>query len=122
MDGRLPDASTLREFIERVDHETDGAPVGYMVNCAHPSHVEPTLSSAADQGEGWLARLYGFRANASRQSHAELDESVELDRGDPSELGRLVGDLHRRLDLRIVGGCCGTDAEHTDAIARSCGR
>jgi hypothetical protein len=39
-----------------------------------------------DQGP-WLERLCGLRVNASRKSHAELDESDDLDEGDPAELG-----------------------------------
>src|SRR5690606_33232977 len=40
-------------------------PSFYMVNCAHPTHLLPTLESAADRGDGWLDRFRGFRANAS---------------------------------------------------------
>ena len=38
------------------------------------------------------ARIGGLRANASRQSHAELDAAEELDAGDPAELGRDTAD------------------------------
>lgn len=33
------------------------------------------------------ALLRGVRANASRLSHAELDDSLDLDDGDPAEFG-----------------------------------
>ena len=36
-DGRLPSGQTLRAAIEQVDAETDGAPLHYMINCAHPT-------------------------------------------------------------------------------------
>jgi homocysteine S-methyltransferase len=88
-----------------------------MVNCAHPTHLAPTLARARAAGEGWLPRFGGLRANSSRKSHAELDESTELDRGQPHELGREVAELQRDYGLRIVGGCCGTDAEHVAEIA-----
>ena len=39
-------------------------------------------------GGGWLGRIGGMRANASKMSHAELDEAPELDAGDPEELAR----------------------------------
>ena len=116
-DGRLPDGSTLADFIDRVDNETAGAPLYYMVNCAHPTHLKPTLDAAADGGQAWLARFKGFRANSSRKSHAELDNSTELDRGNPAELAEEMAALKRRYDLKLVGGCCGTDAEHIAAIA-----
>ena len=40
---------------------------------------------------------------------------------DAYELGRLLADRHRQLAgdlpaLAIVGGCCGTDARHVDAL------
>ena len=52
-----------------------------------------------------------------RLSHAELDEATELDRGDIDELGALYAALGSTIDLRVVGGCCGTDHEHVATIA-----
>ena len=117
-DGRLPDGRSLGEFVRAVDDATDAAPLFYMVNCAHPTHLRPALDAAREAGESWLPRFRGFRANASRMSHAELDESPELDRGDVDELAREVASMHEAYSLRVVGGCCGTDHEHIAAIAR----
>lgn len=119
-DGRLPDGSGLGELVDGVDGATGGQPVGYMVNCVHPTHVTPALRVAADGDAPWLARLKGLRANASTKSHAELDDSTELDRGDPSRLAREIEALRRDYSLSIVGGCCGTDAAHLRAIAEAC--
>ena len=85
--------------------------------CAHPSHLTTTLRAARERDEPWLRRLKGFRANASKQSHEELDESPELDRGDPRELAVQLAAMRDDLDLRVVGGCCGTDVEHIAEIA-----
>ena len=119
-DGRLADGTPLGDFVAAVDQQTSGTPVGYMVNCVHPSHLAPVLGAAADAAAPWLARFVGMRANASSKTHAELDNSTALDRGDPAALGRGVADLQRDYDLRIVGGCCGTDAEHLACIASAC--
>ena len=119
-DGRLPDGTPLGDFIAAVDQQTSGTPVGYMVNCVHPSHLGPVLAAAARAGAPWLARFRGMRANASTKTHAELDNSTELDRGNPAALARGVGDLRRDYRLTIVGGCCGTDAEHLAGIAGAC--
>ncbi len=78
------------------------------------------LESARSAGEAWLQRFRGFRANASRKSHEELDKSTELDRGDVDELAREMAELSEAFDLRVIGGCCGTDQEHLAAIA-ACG-
>ncbi|MEX0407704.1 homocysteine S-methyltransferase family protein [Aquibium sp. LZ166] len=116
-DGRLADGASLREAVERTDEATGGAPAYYMINCAHPSHFEAALQA----GEQWLERVQGLRANASAKSHAELDESTELDEGDIPDLGRRYSSLTaRHPQMRILGGCCGTDHTHIRAICEAC--
>ena len=64
--------------------------------------------------------MRGLRANASRRSHAELDASPDLDAGDPDQLAgeyRELRSVFRRL--AVVGGCCGTDHRHVEAIGRA---
>ncbi|MDP9257641.1 MAG: homocysteine S-methyltransferase family protein [Actinomycetota bacterium] len=112
-DGRLPSGQTLRAAIEQVDDETDGAPLHYMINCAHPTHFTGALSD----GGPWLERLRGLRANASMLSHAELDGAEDLDDGDPADLGRRHAELRGTLpNLTLLGGCCGTDIRHVTSI------
>lgn len=114
-DGRLPTGETLPDAIAAVDVATGGWPLYFMINCAHPSHFDAVLT-----GEPWTRRLGGLRANASRRSHAELDNSLDLDIGDPDELGVEYADLRRRLPgLKVLGGCCGTDHRHVACIGRS---
>ncbi|MET0426964.1 MAG: homocysteine S-methyltransferase family protein [Microvirga sp.] len=114
--GALATGESLRDAVRRVDEATDGGPAYFMVNCAHPTHFEAVLA-----GGGWTTRIHGIRANASAKSHAELDESTQLDIGDPAELGRQYRSLRDRLGhLRILGGCCGTNHRHIAAIAEAC--
>ena len=116
-DGRLPSGEPLGEAVERLDAGTGAAAEYLMVNCAHPTHFAAELEA----GEDWVGRIAGIRANASRRSHAELDEAEDLDSGDPAELGREYGALVPALpDLRVAGGCCGTDHRHVDQIAAAC--
>jgi len=115
-DGRLPSGQPLRAAVEQVDRESSGAPAFFMVNCAHPTHIARAL---VDDG-AWRARIGGVRANASAKSHAELDESGELDDGDPVELAAAVADLYPLLpELAVVGGCCGTDERHIAQLCRT---
>ena len=108
-DGRLPSGQTLRDAIEQVDAETEAAAAYFMVNCAHTEHFDHALAA----GEAWTRRVRGIRANASRMSHAELDEAEHLDDGDPKEFGQLYRALRDRLPhLSVFGGCCGTDHRH----------
>lgn len=112
-DGRLPTGDTLRSAIEAVDRATDASPVYYMINCSHPSHFEHVLD---DEG-AWRERILGLRANASAKSHAELDASTEIDAGNPLDLAAAYLALRARLPrLSVLGGCCGTDYRHLEAI------
>lgn len=116
-DARLPSGETLRSAIEAVDEATPGSVAHYMINCAHPDHFAGVLQ----QGERWVERIRGLRANASRRSHQELDAAPDLDDGDPDELGRQYRDLRSKLPhLAVLGGCCGTDHRHVAAIAGAC--
>jgi S-methylmethionine-dependent homocysteine/selenocysteine methylase len=113
-DGRLPSGQTLQAAIEQVDAETDGAPLHYMINCAHPAHFTGALADAGP----WRGRVRGLRANASMRSHAELDDADELDEGDPADLAERHVVLRELLpDLVVLGGCCGTDIRHVTQIA-----
>jgi len=115
-DGRLPSGEALGEAIEKTDDATGGYPAYYMINCAHPTHFEHVLAT----GGRWRERIRGLRANASRRSHAELDESADLDSGNPEELGRDYRALEPSLPrLSVVGGCCGTDERHVEAIVQA---
>lgn len=109
-DGQLPDGTTLADAISAVD--AAATPAYYVVNCAHPTHIVGGLD-----GGTWQARIGGLRVNASTMSHAELDAAEELDDGDPQQL---AVDQKPLLDafphLQVLGGCCGTDARHVDAM------
>ena len=83
-DGRLPSGEALGDAIRTVDEATGGAPAYYMVNCAHPTHVDSTLLA----GNGWAHRVRGLRANASTMSHEELDNAETLDIGNIEDVRR----------------------------------
>ncbi len=116
-DGRLPTGQPLDSAIAMTDDATWSYASHYMINCAHPTHFADVLT----RGGRWAQRIRGVRANASHRSHAELDAATELDMGDPVELGRHYAELVSRMpQLNILGGCCGTDDRHIEAIVRAC--
>lgn len=116
-DGRLPTGQRLAAAIAEVDAATEGYPAYYMINCAHPSHFDHILRA---DDPAWL-RIRGLRANASRMSHAELNDSPTLDAGVPQELAQDYARLRTmHPQITILGGCCGTDHRHLDAIAQAC--
>jgi len=115
-DGRLPSGQSLQAAIETVDGATASAPAYYMINCAHPTHFDGVITKGA-----WRDRIGGLRANASVRSHAELNDSTELDSGNPRELGTQYRALRKLLPkVTVLGGCCGTDHRHVEAICTAC--
>lgn len=114
-DGRLPSGMSVAEAIEQVDAATDEAAAFFIINCAHPTHVARGLDNNSA-----LRRVGGLRMNASALSHAELDESEELDEGDPAALARDTAALRSLLpSVQLLGGCCGTDHHHVAQTIRA---
>ncbi|WP_299553961.1 homocysteine S-methyltransferase family protein [Seonamhaeicola sp.] len=114
-DGHLPSGESLKEAINKADKATDNYPIYYMINCAHPTHFMDKIEKDSD----WKHRIHGVRTNASCKSHEELDQSTELDAGDKEALGALHTQLKSHLpNLKVFGGCCGTDASHIKSICK----
>lgn len=115
-DGKLPTGQSLKAAIAQVDAATDRGPAYYMINCAHPTHFEDALAA----GEQWTKRIRGLRANASRLSHAELDEATDLDDGNPEEFGVEHAEIHSVFThVNVFGGCCGTDHRHVEKVCKA---
>ena len=116
-DGRLPSGESLGDAIaaHRRRHRCAS---GVLHDQLRASVALPrACSTKAVRGASAFA---GLRANASKRSHAELDAATELDIGDPDELGRDYRALRPVLPkLNVVGGCCGTDHRHVEAICRA---
>jgi methionine synthase I (cobalamin-dependent) len=101
--------------------------VAAHVGVAHPADDEAgggvgglRAEHALEEDGAWRERIRGLRANASAKSHAELDEAEELDEGDPATLGAEHGALRPRLGtVAVLGGCCGTDQRHVEAIGKA---
>lgn len=112
-DGALPSGQSLAAALREIDEATDAYAAYFMINCAHPDHF-----SAVFTEPGPWDRVRGIRANASRMSHEELDNSSALDRGDEAELAVAYKRLRSLLPhLAVVGGCCGTDLRHLQSIS-----
>lgn len=112
--GSLPTGEQLGHAVEAVDAATNSAAAYFMVNCAHPDHFSHVITDAE-----WTRRIHGLRCNASRMSHAELDEAEVLDDGDIEEFANGYRSLVDSMPwLNVFGGCCGSDLRHVTEIAR----
>jgi homocysteine S-methyltransferase len=112
--GALLDGTPIPDAIARIDESVFPAPLGYMVNCVHPSIMASALGHCGSRPR---SRILGLQANTSSKSPTELEGSEHLETEDPERFADSMLDLHQRFRLRILGGCCGTDARHIRALA-----
>jgi S-methylmethionine-dependent homocysteine/selenocysteine methylase len=116
-DGRLRGGRTLEDAIREAGRLTENYTTYFGVNCAHPRYI---IKAVRGMHTDVRSRIGSIRGNSSLKSHDELDNSLVLDRGDISVWVREFNELLNMLPgLKVVGvgGCCGTDEEHIDAIA-----
>ena len=113
-DGRLPSGMPLADAIAATDDATGGDPAYYMINCAHPTHFERAI-----RGD---ARVRDARPRPARQrvetqprgARRRARTSTRVIRSSSARsTARCASSLPR---LTVVGGCCGTDHRHVDAI------
>jgi S-methylmethionine-dependent homocysteine/selenocysteine methylase len=110
-DGRVLDGTPLSKAIDIVDDAVRSRPLGFMVNCAHPSFL-----CAAEQPRRLFERLIGYQGNASPLDHADLDGLSRLDVGDVSQWGDEMLALNQQYGIKILGGCCGTGVDHLEYL------
>ncbi|MBI9085950.1 MAG: homocysteine S-methyltransferase family protein [Desulfobacterales bacterium] len=118
-DGALLDGSPLAEAIRRIDNGASPAPVGYMANCVHPAAFAAGLVAVHSVDPSATRRIMGLQANTSALPPDQLNDRKELDTMAPEAFAAAMADLHRRYRVKILGGCCGTDHAHIEALARS---
>lgn len=116
--GTLLDGTPLARLIERIDESVDPRPTYYTVSCVHPSTLEAALQSDEPLRRLAGGRLLGIKANASSRSPEERVSLDHLDAEAPDHLADAILSLRARYGLKVLGGCCGTDHRHIEALAR----
>lgn len=117
--GKLMDGTTISDAIRIIDEKVDRKPVCYMTNCVHPKVLYEALDHDYNKTPEVYSRFRGIQANTSPLSPEELDNSIDLKTSDAVLLAKEVSDLDSLIDLKIYGGCCGTDKSHMEEIART---
>jgi homocysteine S-methyltransferase len=117
--GTLLDGTPLAHAIARIDDTVDPPPLCYWVNCVHPDVFAAAMQQPGNDSPALRERLVGLQANTSRLPPEELDGRENLDTADPASFAEAMLRLHRDLGMRVLGGCCGTDARHIRLLADS---
>ncbi len=110
-EGKVLDGTPLDDAIDMLDERLDGGPLGYAVNCSHPSFV-----NAEQMNPSALSRLLEISANASSIDHGELEHLEQTAEDDIDEWADAMIELHKTHGVKILGGCCGTTDRHLRSI------
>ncbi|MFO8141703.1 MAG: homocysteine S-methyltransferase family protein, partial [Marinobacter sp.] len=110
-DGKVLDGTPLDQAIAMLDDILEKPPTGYFVNCSYPAYLDISGFSTASAN-----RLIGFQANASSLSHSELEGASEVKSEPISEWTSSMRRLNLELGVKVLGGCCGTDARHLNSL------
>ncbi|MEK6756904.1 MAG: homocysteine S-methyltransferase family protein [Bacteroidota bacterium] len=116
-DGSLLDGTPLAEAMHLIDSTVSEPPFFYMGNCIHPATFEQALADQIEKSSDVRNRVLGLQANTSLKSPEKLENLLYLDSTPPEPFGQRMAQLHRRYGIKVLGGCCGTDDRHIEAIA-----
>ncbi len=112
--GLILDGTELAAAFKEIDGAArNHRPLGYMVNCAYPSFLNPHRQSSFV-----FQRLLGFQANASSKDHSELDGCERLQRDDIYDWGNHMIALNKKYKIKVLGGCCGTSCQHLEYLVK----
>jgi S-methylmethionine-dependent homocysteine/selenocysteine methylase len=114
--GKLLDGTLLTDAIRLIDGSVSNPPVFYLTNCIHPDVLHKSFLNLVDEENILQKRLFGIQANASSKSPEELDTLLELDADSPTDWAHGMVDLNKKYNLKILGGCCGTDARFISSV------
>ena len=115
-DGHVLDGTPLDQAITLIDNILERPPTGYFVNCSYPSYLDVSGFSA-----DCASRLVGFQANASSLSHAELEGASEVKSEPIGDWTSSMKRLNSELGIKVLGGCCGTDARYLHSLVDTVG-
>ena len=115
-EGTLLDGTYLYDAITQIDSSVSPKPIGFMVNCVHPSVFEQAMTHKRNSYDYVRKRIVGLQANTSKKRPEELDGSAELETEEPDSLAASMIHLHKKYGIKILGGCCGTNQLHIQAI------
>ena len=114
--GSILDGTPLPRAIAEIDRQVKRKPLGFFVNCVHPSIFLRGLDALGLQAASLRGRLLGFQGNTSRRDPREFDSLPELETQDPENFAQATIQLGRKYNINMLGGCCGTSPTHIQAI------
>lgn len=115
--GFVLDGTPLVEAMDRIDADVARPPAGFSINCVHARVLETALEAVAPSRPNAFQRILSFQANTADAEVEELDNSDVLVTEPPEDFADRVARLGSQYGLRVLGGCCGTEGDHIQALA-----
>lgn len=115
--GTLLDGVSLAYAIRLIDDSTPKPPSGYAINCVHPTVFSAGMGALEMHSPAMSKRILSFQANTSAMDPSKLDGLEELDSEEPGVLAGQMLAAQQRFHTQFMGGCCGTDTSHIEALA-----
>ncbi len=113
--GKLPDGTPLVEAIQKIDEVAP--PTFFMLNCCHPSVAYAAIELHSQHPK--IKRLIGVKANTSSGAPSELEGLPNLDCEQPHIFANALCRLYDNFGIRMLGGCCGSEAAHIEVLAHT---
>jgi len=120
-DGTLMDGTPLEEAVARLEEAAPTPPLFVAANCLYPTALGRALSAVRARGAELRGRLTGIQANGSALPPEALEGLDHLDSEPPAAFAEAMAALRREWGLSVLGGCCGTDGRHIEALAAALG-
>ena len=116
-EGTILDGTPLKEAVSAIDGTVNPKPLAFMANCTHASNFRSAVLHQTRSSPKVRERVVGLFANTAALNPEELDDSETLISEEPDTFGRSVAALRREFNLKVLGGCCGTDDRHIAQLA-----
>lgn len=116
--GVVLDGTPLGQAMDRIAAEAARPPAGFSINCVHAQVLETALEGLAASRPDTCRRIVAFQANTADAEVEELDNSAVLITEPADAFAERVSRLGDRFGIRVLGGCCGTEGSHIQALAK----
>lgn len=115
--GVVLDGTPIDQAMDRIDADAARPPAGFSINCVHAEVLETALEAVATSRSDACRRILTFQANTADAEVEELDNSDVLVTEPAEDFADRVAKMGARFGLRVLGGCCGTEGDHIQALA-----
>ena len=115
--GCLLDGTPLYDAIAAIDDATPHAPLAHVSNCIHPRFCHQALLQPFNRTKNVHTRFQGLSANGAAMERDALDDNAEICCDEPEVWVAAFQALYADFPLKLLGGCCGTEDAHIQALA-----